>query len=386
MEIFDAAVLGLGALGSATLFQLSRRGVRVLGIDQFAPPHPYGSSHGATRITREAIGEGRHLTPIAQRSHQLWREIEHEAGVSLFSATGLLILSGAERTSYTHVPNFFANTIAAAREHKIPHELLDASEIRRRFSQFRLRDDESGYWEPGGGYVRPEECIAAQLGLARKYGAKTQLNEHVSAFHAGAEGVILECANNTYCARTLIVAAGPWLPGLLESGPASAFRVFRQTTFWYPASDDSFGVEQFPVFIWELSGRSQPLYGFPDIDGAGVKIATEQFETATHPANVDRNVSPAECGSMHQSYVAPFLPALGARCTRASACLYTVTSDFNFVIDRHPDDERVILASCCSGHGFKHSAALGEALAEITLEGKSRLDLAPFRRTRSSVY
>jgi sarcosine oxidase len=381
MEIFDAAVLGLGALGSATLFQLSRRGARALGVDQFASPHEYGSSHGATRITREAIGEGRHLTPVVRRSHQLWREIEREADVSLFSASGLLILSGAARTSFTHVQNFFANTVAAAREHRVPHELLDAAEIRRRFPQFRLRDDESGYWEPGGGYVRPEACIAAQLDLARKCGAKVHLNERVVAFRAGAKGVTLECEDNVYCASTLIVAAGAWLPELLAPRLNPAFRVFRQVMFWFETPDPSFRSEQFPVFIWELSGRKQPLYGFPDIDGTGVKVATEQFVTATRPGDVDRNVSAAECASMHETYVAPFLPGLGAQCTRASSCLYTVTPDSNFVIDRHPENERVIIASCCSGHGFKHSAALGEALAEIVLDGKSRLDLGAFRRS-----
>src|SRR5437764_12735267 len=171
MKTFDVAVLGLGAIGSATVYQLAKRKARVLGIDRYAPPHTLGSTHGDTRITREAIGEGEHLTPLARRSHELWRDIENETGTHLLATPGLLTISGPARTSFTHVNNFLANTIAAARKHGIPHEILDAPAIRSRYPQFRLRDDEMGYFEPGAGFVRPEACVDAQLTLARRYGA-----------------------------------------------------------------------------------------------------------------------------------------------------------------------------------------------------------------------
>lgn len=381
MKYYDVAVLGLGAMGSAAAFQLARRGLGVLGIDQFAPPHVQGSSHGETRITRLAIGEGEHLTPIVLRSHALWREIEDATASTLLSQIGALVISGPARTSFTHVTNFFANTLAAARRHSISHTILNADEIRRLYPQFRIRDEETGYYEPGGGYLRVEACVNAQLELARRHGAELHMNERVARYRVRPNEVVIETHNGGYVAKNLVIAAGSWLPELLEAPLAQYFRVYRQLQHWFAPSDDSFRPDRFPVFIWELSGRSQAIYGFPDI-GMGVKVATEQYVSDTSASVADRDMDLCESASMHKSFVAPFLPGLRANCLRASACLYTVTPDFGFVIDRHPESDRVIMVSCCSGHGFKHSAALGEALAELIAEGRSRLDLAPFALSR----
>jgi len=386
MKAFDALVLGLGALGSAVLLQLARRGIRVLGVVRLAPPHTQGSSHGETRITRCAIGEGEHFTPLALRSHVLWREIESETGAKLLTTRGVLVLSSPARTSFTHVENFFANTVAAARKYHIAHEILDAEAIRRRYGQFRIRDDEIGYFEPGGGFLRPEACLAAQLELARHHGAEIHVNERVLSFAPRRADVVVTTDKDTYVAGQLVVAAGPWLPELLDASLARHFRIYRQALFWFADLAGLFGAGRFPVFIWELSGRRQSIYGFPDIDGNGVKIATEQFDLATTAAAPGSEVGASEPAAMHAAYVAPFLPQLSATCTRASTCLYTVTADFGFVLDRHPESGRVIIASCCSGHGFKHSPALGEAVAEIIANGRSSIDLRPFEFARLSVY
>jgi len=382
MKTFDVAVLGLGAIGSAAVYQLARRKARVVGIDRHSPPHAFGSTHGATRITREAIGEGEHLTPLARRSHALWRDIEERTGQSLLSTIGVLILSSPAKTSFTHVENFLGNTVAAARKYGIAHELLNAPEIRSRYPQFRLRDDERGYFEPGAGLVRPEACVAAQLELARRDGAEINRDERVTELFPGANEVLIKTDQESYSASRVILSAGAWLPEFLGSDVARIFRVFRQVMFWFAPRDDTFRPGRFPVFIWELSGRTQAIYGFPDIDGDGVKVATEQYDTVTTAESIQREVSPDEAATMHENLIAPFLPQLPAGCPRASSCLYTVTSDFGFVIDRHPQSERVIIASCCSGHGFKHSAAIGEALAELALTGRSPVDLAPFRLER----
>jgi sarcosine oxidase len=384
MKTFDVAVLGLGAIGSAAVYQLARRKARVVGIDRHSPPHTFGSTHGATRITREAIGEGEHLTPLARRSHALWRDIEERTGQSLLSTIGVLILSSPAKTSSTHVENFLGNTVAAARKYGIAHELLNAPEIRSRYPQFRLRDDELGYFEPGAGLVRPEACVAAQLELARRDGAEINRDERVTELFPDANEVLIKTDRESYCASSVILSSGAWLPEFLGSDVARIFRVFRQVMFWFAPRDGTFRPGRFPVFIWELSGRTQAIYGFPDIDGDGVKVATEQYDTVTTAESIQREVSPDEAAAMHQNLIAPFLPQLPADCPRASSCLYTVTSDFGFVIDRHPQVERVIIASCCSGHGFKHSAAIGEALAELALTGRSPIDLAPFRLSRFS--
>jgi sarcosine oxidase len=378
MKTFDAAVFGLGALGSAAAFQLARRGASVLAFDRYAPPHSLGSTHGGSRITRCAIGEGEVYTPFALRSHALWREIEQETAATLFSALGVLIISGPAKTGFNHVEEFFANTLAAARSYGIAHEILDAEAIRRRFPQFRIRDDESGYFEPGAGFLRPEVCVGAQLDLARGHGAEIHLNERVTAFLPRAGDVLITTDEDTYAAQRLVIAAGPWLPELLDAPLSGHFRVFRQVQFWFAPADDSFRADRCPVFIWELSGRRHGIYGFPDFDGGGVKVASEQYDATTTAAGVKRDVDPAECAFMHDHFVAPHLAGVTARCIRTATCLYTVTDGARFVVDRHPDSERIILASCCSGHGFKHSAALGEAIAEEIVDGKSRLDLSPF--------
>jgi sarcosine oxidase len=385
MDKYDIVVLGLGAMGSAAAFQLAKRGRNVLGLDQFAPPHRLGSSHGETRITRLAIGEGEHYTPLVMRSHELWREIEQETGADLLTVTGGLIISSTARTARLHVDQFFSNTVVAAEKYRIPHQILSAQDIRRRFPPFHVRDDEIGYYEPSAGFLRPEACIGAQLQFARKYGAAIHTNEKVLGFEASADEVTVTTDLRTYTAATLIISAGAWLPGLLGDKYAAPFKVLRQLLFWFDVKGPitPFLPPDCPIFIWELQGPRQAIYGFPAIDGTegGVKVATQQYERTTTPDTVDRDVSAEEAAAMH-AYVAPYLPDLSSRCIKAVSCLYTVTPDAEFVIDFHPESKRVIVASPCSGHGFKHSAAIGEALAELAVHGKSHFDLSAFRFSR----
>ena len=386
MRRFDTIVLGLGAMGSATLCQLARRRNGVLGIDQFSPPHALGSSHGDTRITRLAIGEGEQYTPLALRSHQLWRELERETGTELLTTCGGLIISSSAKTSRSHVENFFDNTLAAARKFAIAHEVLDAAEIRRRFPRFNVADDERGYLEPDSGFLRPEACVRAQLMVAERRGAEIHREERVSRFDASANAVTVTTDKDTYMTRTLIVAAGPWLPGLVDPRLARHFTVYRQTLFWFDVDGPvtPYLPERWPVFIWELQGKKQGIYGFPAIDGprGGMKIATEQYEATTTAAAVERAVSDEEKRAMYEGYVAPYIAGVSNRCLRAMSCLYTVTPDFGFVIDTHPDSKRVIIVSPCSGHGFKHSPAIGEALADLAIDGATAADLAAFSLQR----
>ena len=382
MDRYDTVVLGLGATGSAAVFQLARRGQKILGIDQFSPPHAFGSSHGDTRITRLAIGEGEHYTPLAIRSHEIWRKIERETGADLLEITGGLIISSAAKTAMLHVADFFANTVAAANKYRIPHMILTAGMIRARFPQFRVQDDEVGYYEADAGFLRPERCIHAQLTLAERHGAELHTNEKVLRFDVRENDVVVTTERNSYAAGKLIIAAGSWLPELIGETYATPFRVLRQVLFWFDVGNSvtPFLPGNCPIFIWELQGQKQAIYGFPAVDGpkGGVKIATQQYERTTTPATVDRNIPEEEISEMYETFVAPYLPDLSRRCVKAISCLYTATPDSGFVIDFHPECGRVIVASPCSGHGFKHSAAIGEALAELAIDGKSRFDLSAF--------
>ena len=381
MEVpYDVIVLGLGAMGSATVYQLARRGSRVLGIDRFSPPHALGSSHGETRITRLAIGEGEEYTPLALRSHEIWREIERETGADLLTTTGGLVISSAGPRAACHVEGFFENTLAAARRHGIRHDILGAGDIRRRFPQFGVRDDEMGYYEHEAGLLRPEACVAAQLKLAEQGGAEIHRNEKALRFAQEKAVVRLWTESGEYQARWLIVTAGPWLPGLLGETWAGRFTVRRQTLFWFAVKGaiEDYLPGRFPVFIWELAGQAQPSYGFPAIDGAagGVKIASEQHETATTPGEARREVGADEARTVFEEKVAPYFPGISGECVKAAACLYTMTADFRFVIEPHPGMPGVIVASPCSGHGFKHSAAIGEALAAHVHEGTGRINIS----------
>jgi sarcosine oxidase len=385
MQSFDVIVLGLGAMGSATAYQLAKRGSRVLGIDRFAPPHIYGSTHGETRITRLACGEGPAYTQFARRSHQIWRELEASTGRDLLTQNGLIVISGKGPRSANHEkPNFLQTTIDIAKDNAIAHEVLSGTQARERFPVFNLNDDDVVYHEPEAGFVRPEACVSAQLEMAARLGAQIHTGETVQSFAPASDHVTVVTDQASYTAASLVVTAGPWLPGLLGEPHASLFRVRRQVLFWYRGEAPgyvhaNYRPDRLPVFIWQLPAP-QSIYGFPAIDGPehGVKIATEQYLHDTTPDAVDRTVPDEEIRAMHATYVEPFFPGLGPDCARTAVCLYTCVDRARFIIDFHPASRRVIVASPCSGHGFKHSAAIGEALSQLAIDGKSRFELGGF--------
>jgi sarcosine oxidase len=371
-KVFDVVVLGLGAVGSAALYQLSLRNAAVLGIDQFKPPHEFGSSHGETRITRIACGEGPQYAVFARRSHEVWRDLEQKTGRQLLTQNGLLVISGkGERSTGNGIPAFLQTTIHAADAAKVPYETMAGSEVKKRFPAFNLRDDDIAYFDKVGGFVRPEACVETQLEQAQSNGAVVHFNEAVLGFEQRDALVQVKTARATYTARRLVVAAGSWLPGLLPKTYRAPFTVRRQVLYWFRAREgsfDSFRSENFPVYIWQLPAP-QGIYGFPALHGPeeGIKLATAQFVEETTPQSIDRTVSPKEIEAMYETYVAPCFPALMPTAIRTKVCLYTCVEDSRFIIDHHPDNNRIILASPCSGHGFKHSAGVGDVLAQMSL-------------------
>ena len=388
----DVVIVGLGAMGSAALYQTARLGARVIGIDRFVPPHAHGSSHGESRITRQAIGEGDAYVPFALLSHQIWRELEAETGRSLFEAVGGLILGRASGASIHGQTDFVGNTIGAAGRFGIPHEVLSPDEVRRRFPQFSLVGDETCYYEPGAGFLRPELCIQTQLDQAIQRGAIVHAGQIVQRISSDAHTATVVTGSATYSASQVIVTAGAWAPQLLGDAFRKVLRVYQQTLYWFaPEKGSDFESGRFPIFIWRHGpGEDDHFYGFPVV-AEGVKVATEQFARATTPDQArspsgapPSNETESEARQMHQTHVHQRLAGVSDRCLRSATCLYTVTPDFGFIIDRHPDWERVLVASPCSGHGFKHSAAIGAALAEKVIDGRSRIDLAPFALGRFS--
>jgi len=380
---YDVVVLGLGAMGAAATYQLARRGARVLGIDRYSPPHEFGSTHGDTRVTRVACGEGPEYSVFAARSHQIWRELEAELGMDLFTQNGLLVLFGpGERAANHSVADFRGATVDAAKKAKLDYEILDTAQIRQRYPAFNVADGDEAYHDDVGGFVRPERCVTAQLQKAKALGADLHLNETVISFDQAGGSVTVKTDKDTYHAKELIVAAGSWLPDFLKPALAGQFKVTRQVLYWFQAKGArehaQFSPERFPVYIWQVPAP-QPIYGFPATGGLeeGVKIATEQNHSVTTPDSVARAVGPDEIREMYETYVGPYFPGLSPTCVKHKVCLYTQVDRARFIIDRHPDADRVIVASPCSGHGFKHSAGIGELLAQMAL-GEKHQDIARF--------
>lgn len=386
--VADVAVVGLGAVGSAVAHHLAAGGAKVVGIDRFRPPHTHGSSHGATRITRLAIGEGHDYVPIVQRSHLLWRALETACGQTLMITTGGLVIASAASAQrpYHGQAAFFEQTVSAAERFGIAHERLDAAEIRRRFPAFLPADDERGYWERDAGILLPERCVAAQLQAAARHGAELRYGSVVQGIEngAGASGATVVTDAGRIAAAHVVVAAGAWLPAMLPPAQRARFAVQRQVLHWF-ASDapDLYALGRCPVFIWMHGTHGAAFYGFPKADGYdGVKVATEQAEHATTPEAVDRVVSEEETLGMYDTHIRGRLRGVVRRSVHDATCLYTSTADARFVIDRHPELANVTVVSACSGHGFKHSPAIGEAVADGLLGRVPRVDLSPFATLR----
>jgi sarcosine oxidase len=381
MKNYQTIIIGLGAMGSAAAYQLAKRGNAVLGIDQLTPPHVLGSTHGETRITRQANGEGPAYAPLALRSHEIWRELEARSNVELLTVTGGLIISPADGSNVVHgKADFIEQTVQSAEQFDISHELLSGKEARKRFPQFNTRDKDQVYFEPGAGFVRPEKCLQVQLDLARELGAEIHINEKTLSFYPDGDGVRVITTAGEYYADKLIVSAGPWAGELLGEEFGDLLKVYRQALFWFAVDNPkAFTPSTFPVFIWDL-GDGDDMYGFPSLDNgvSGIKIATEQYVDPTTPETVERGVTEEEKTEMYERRIKGRIVGAKNVCLNALTCLYTVTPDHNFIIDTLPNIPQIIVASPCSGHGFKHSAAIGEALAELAIDGQSKLDISSF--------
>jgi sarcosine oxidase len=378
----DVIVVGLGAMGAAVSWQLARRGLSVVALDRYAPPHDGGSTHGESRITRLAVGEGEEYVPLVRRSHELWKEIEEESSRRLLTQTGGVVIGGPES-------EFVERTRRIAARHGIAHENLDGAELRRSFPMFAADDAACAYYEPEAGYVRPEAAVAAQLGLAGNAGVRVRFDEPVLKWRASPEGVSVRTGSGVHDADQLVLCPGAWINQLFPEG-RELFAVYRQLLLWFPIADEPPGLGEMPIFVWDFGGEPtgfvhlRGFYGFPPLAGAasGVKVATEQFERTTEPDGAQHPATSDEAEVMRRRVIGARLPWLGSTPLRSISCLYTSTRGSRFVIDRHPAHENVMIVSACSGHGFKHSPAIGEAVAQWITGHSPQIDLRPFRYLR----
>jgi sarcosine oxidase len=377
---FDVAVIGLGAMGASTLWQLSKSGKSILGIDQFAPPHKMGSSTGESRITRLAVGEGMDFVPIVKRSHEIWGEIKNITGTEIMTTTGgLLFDSGGKGWSKHGSEGFFDRTLKFAKEAAVDHEVFGCEELKRRFPEFNLEEEGRAYFEPTAGLLRPELAISTQLRLAEKNQAtiKTHI-QLISLAPLPSGGVLIRTNQGNYEAGRVLLSAGAWVKDFLPEEGKQMFKVCRQILHWVPLKSSSTG--NTPVFMWGFGPNAEDfIYGFPTFDGQSVKVASESFVESRHPDLIRRDVDPKEQEDFIRQKLANRFNHLDHRVLRSEVCMYTLTPDARFVVDELPDFPEVLVASACSGHGFKHSAGLGEAIAMKLLGKEAMVDLGVFR-------
>lgn len=360
-------VIGLGGMGSAAAAQLAARGQRVLGLEQFQPAHAFGSSHGGSRVIRLAYFEHPSYVPLLLRAYELWERLERDSGRSLLTITGGLMIGAPDS-------DVVSGSLRSAREHGLAHEVLEPAEIRRRFPPFMPQPGVVALHEGRAGVLRPEAAIHAHLERARAGGADLRFDQRVVDWQAlPSGGVEVRTTHDRHQAGRLVLAPGAWASAMFRL-PALPLEVERQVLFWFdPAGGaGAYAADRFPIYIWDL-GEGVQFYGFP-ADEAGVKVAFFRTGGAARCTadTVDRTVAPEEVRAMRQALV-PGLPALASgTLVKTVTCMYTLTPDHHFAIGLHPHHPDVVIASPCSGHGYKFASVVGEVLADLAIDGTTR--------------
>jgi sarcosine oxidase len=370
---YDVVVAGLGVRGSASVWQMARRGVRVLGLDRYAPPHALGSAHGETRVIREVYFEDPRYVPRVRRAWAHWESLERATGRTLLRPTGL-VTSGPASGSI--VPA----TIASAAAHGMACESLDPATAHDRFPALTPTADMVALYEPRAGVLYAERCVQALLDTATENGATIRFDTRVTGWEVdGDDGVSVVTDAGIVHARRLVLATGPWINELM--GGALPLRVTRQAFHWFePTTEDGrLSIEQCPVTFWEFEpGRF--LYTLPDA-GRGFKAALHHEGAETAAGTVAREVSREE-REFVRALLARLIPTAAGESRGDAVCLYSTTPDENFIIDFHPSSRRVVVASPCSGHGFKFAPVVGEAVTDLAMSGTTSLDIGAFRLSR----
>ena len=358
MSKYDVAVIGLGGIGSAVLAHCARRGMRAIGFEQFEPLHDRGASSGRSRMIRKAYYEHANYVPLLLRAYDAWRELERETGTQLLHITGLLMIGGGRN-------EIISGALRSAAEYDLPVEELDCARVRERFPMFAVRDDERAVYEADGGFVVPESAMEAHLRLAERFSAAMEFCSRITYPQA------LERAAN------VVVCAGPWLD---ETELGIPLRIERNVQHWFAPADGRFKIGRCPSFLVERVDWNYPLYGFPDY-GFGVKAAFHGSGQYTSARALDRDVHDTDIEPVRRA-LQDALPGAVRTYIASKACMYALTPDHDFVISRHSEDPRVLIAGGFSGHGFKFVPVVGELIAQVLAGEQPTYDLGIFAASR----
>lgn len=373
-ERYDAIVVGLGAMGSAALDALARRGLNVLGLERFQPGHTMGSSHGESRIIRLAYFEHPDYVPLLRRSYEGWAALEADTQERLLLRTGGVFVGPESGV-------LVLGSLRSAREHDIPHEVLDSADLQRRFPALQPAPTDVALFEATAGTLLPERCIASFLRRAAAQGAEVRHQDGVLAWTRDGDGVAVRSASGTYLADGLVVTAGAWLGKLLHE-LGQLLKPERVPIAWIRPSGDAalFEPDRFPIYIWETPDIGF-YYGFPHLERPGCKVGKHHTGEYVDPETADREVTDADLAPI-QEFARRHIPGLSGPVEERRICLYTNSPDEHFVVDAHPADERVVFAGGFSGHGFKFAPAIGELLADLATSGRRDPSAAFLRLNR----
>lgn len=366
---YDVIIVGAGSMGMSAGYYLTQAGAQVLLIDAFDPPHSFGSHHGDTRMIRHAYGEGSTYVPLALKADQLWRELELETGKKLYHQTGVLGVGHKDSS-------FLEEEIRSAKEFSLPLEVLQAKEVQERWPGILIPDSFIGLLETTSGLLLSEEAILAYRHLALKNGAALLTNTPVHQIYYHQEGVTVQTEKGAFHADQLIVTAGAWI-GKLLSTLSLPVQPIRKTVAWFEAERSLYDYSRFPSFFFDFPDKR--YYGFPSIDGSGVKVGRQDFGQPTDPDIVNRQFGVYETdeGDVRR-FLQTYMPQAAGKLIQGRVCLITKTPDEGFIIDQHPEYPHVTIASVCSAHGFKFASVMGQILSQKVMQAEIEFDLTPF--------
>ena len=361
---YDVAIAGLGGTGSAIAAQCASRGASVIGLEQFGPAHDLGASHGKSRMIRKAYFEDAAYVPLVLRSYELWRALERDAGQELLRIIGVLSVGDEESEIIT-------GTKRSAAQHNIAIEAWSRKQVKERYPSLQLQERETALFEPDGGVLDPEAAVRAHLKVAAAAGAELRFETAMRHWEAKGDRIELHLADGSVVsARKLVLSLGPWFKQTLEALGVS-LHVQRNVQVWFSPASNLYDAGRFPAFLLDRAGLPAPLYGFPDF-GDGLKIAFHGHGAITTADEIDREVEMTRDVRPIVEAMEHWMPGGAAKFREAKPCMYSLTPDSNFVIDRHPEHLNVFLCGGFSGHGFKFAPVIGEIAADLALDGGSR--------------
>lgn len=363
IQRFDAIVIGVGGFGSSALYHLAERGQHVLGLEQFGVAHNRGSSHGETRIIRQAYFEHVNYVPLLQRAYELWDKMSDYIGKTLFHRCGLMLAGPGDS-------EVLAGTLRAAQQYHLNVEEVAPEHAAQRFPCYRFPDNFRVLFERNAGFLDVEDCVAGHIRMATALGAVLRTQERVVKYSIEGDSVRVETDRETYLAGKLVVTSGPWTSQILgELGVP--LKVLRKPVFWFPAAEPHFQrAIGNPTFFFDVPDGQ--FYGFPALGSDLIKVAEHTGgDPLEDPTQVDREFHPQDLERL-APFLANYIPQAVPRPRRHSVCMYTVSPDQHFIVDRHPEHPQVVFGAGFSGHGFKFTSVIGEALAELAAEGVSR--------------